>query len=66
MIKEDLLFPITNVLMLLMTGFLFWFAIGSGFSVVMSVMFVLAICIEIVLFGYVIRRDRKVDLEFKH
>lgn len=66
MIKEDLLFPIINVSMLLMTGLLFWLVLGSAFVWIVSAMFGMAICIEIVLFGYVIRRDRKVDLEFKH
>lgn len=66
MIKEDLLFPIINVSMLLMTGLLFWVVLGSDFVGELLVMFGIAICIELVLFGYVIRRDRKADLEFKH
>lgn len=66
MIKEDLRFPLINVLMLLMTGLLFWTVLGSAFSIEIIVMFGIAVCIEIVLFGYVIRRDRKVDLEIKY
>lgn len=66
MIKEDLRFPLINVSMLLMTGLLFGFVLGSAFNIELIVMFGIAICIELVLFGYVIKRDRKDDLEFKH
>ena len=66
MIRDDLHFPIVNVLLMLLTALLFLVVLGNGFSLAVSVMFGVALLVEVVLFAVVVRRDRKDDVTYNY
>lgn len=66
MIRDDLHFPIVNVLLMLLTVLLFLVVLGNGFSLAVSVMFGVALLVEVVLFTLVVRRDRKEDVTYNY